>query len=86
MKYMNPIEEAKNLVDKFTLYLGTDIDGEEFFVDKLDAKRCATIAAHTIMEFINSNVVPYTYDKDSMKAVILNRQYYIKVIQEIEKL
>lgn len=83
---MNPFAEANDLVNKFTLYLGTDIDGKECFVDKREAKLCATIAAQTIMEFINSNVVPYTYDKDSMKAVILNRQHYIKVKQEIEKL
>ncbi len=86
MKYMNPINEAKDLVDKFTLFLGTDKNGDECFVDRLEAKRCADISVDIILDFLKFNVVPYTYDKDSMKAVIANKQHYIKVKQEIENL
>ena len=86
MRFMNPIEEAKDLFDKFTLYLGTDADGIEYYVNELEAKRCANIAVHLILTFINSNVVPYTYDKDSMKTLISNKQHYIKVLNEIDKL
>ena len=86
MRFMNPIEEAKDLFDQFTLYLGTDADGIEYYVNDLEAKRCANIAVHLILTFINSNVVPYTYDKDSMKTLISNRQHYIKVLNELDKL
>jgi hypothetical protein len=41
---MTAKEEAEELVKSFTLYLGTDADGEECYVDKLEAKRCALIA------------------------------------------
>jgi hypothetical protein len=77
MRYMNPIEEAKELVDKFTV-VGLQQREEGY--------QCALIAVDTILDFIKFNVVPYTYDKDSMKAVIDNKQHYIKVKKEIEKL
>ena len=83
---MNPDEEAKDLFDQFTLYLGTDEEGIEYYVNELEAKRCAYVAVNLILTFINSNVVPYTYDKHSMKNLIYNKQHYIKVLQEIEKL
>jgi hypothetical protein len=86
MRYMKPIEEAQDLFEKFTLYLGTDIEGIAYYVNDLEAKRCANISVHLILDFISSNVVPYTYDKDSMKNLIANRQHYIKVLKEIEKL
>ena len=86
MRYMNPAEEAKDLFDQFTLYLGTDEEGIEYYVNDLEAKRCALIAVNLILTFINSNVVPYTYDKDSMKNLISNKQHYIKVLNEINKL
>ncbi len=86
MRYMNPAEEAKDLFDQFTLYLGTDVEGIEYYVNELEAKRCAHIAVNLILTFINSNVVPYTYDKDSMKNLISNKQHYIKVLNEIDKL
>jgi len=86
MRYMNPIKEAQDLFEKFTLYLGTDSEGVEYYVNDLEAKRCADIAVHLILYFISSNVIPYTYDKDSIKAIKANREHYIKVLNEIEKL
>ena len=86
MRYMNPTEEAKDLFDQFTLYLGTDAEGIEYYVNELEAKRCVHIAVNLILTFINSNVVPYTYDKDTMKNLISNKQHYIKVLNEIDKI
>lgn len=37
-------KKARELVDKFTIYLGTDAVGEEYYASQLDAKRCALIA------------------------------------------
>jgi hypothetical protein len=74
---MNPIVEAKDLVDKFTV-VGLQQREEGY--------QCALIAVDIILDFIKFNVVPYTYDKDSMKAVISNKQHYIKVKKEVEKL
>lgn len=78
MKYMNPIKEAEELLDKFSM----PINGHK----NIYYKQCAIISIDKILDFIASNVVPYTYDKDSMKAVIANKQHYIKVKKEIEKL
>jgi hypothetical protein len=51
---MNPAEEAKDFFDQFTLYLGTDEEGIEYYVNELEAKRCALIAVNLILTFINS--------------------------------
>ena len=72
---MNPKEKAIDLIKKFTLYLGTDINGKEFFVSELDAKRCALIAVNEIIaanHIWHEGTIPYTY--------------WMNVKKEIEKL
>lgn len=67
---MTPKEKAEELVDKFTLYLGTDVTGQEYYVNELDAKRCALIAVDEILQL----------------CPLANRDYWEQVKQEIEKL
>lgn len=86
MMFLNAALEAKVLVESFTLYLGTDAEGNECFVETLDAKRCAIIAVDKILDFIQYNIQPYTYDEDSMSNVKYNIKYYNCVKEEIEKL
>jgi hypothetical protein len=72
---MNPKEKAIDLIKKFTLYIGTDINGEECFVSELDAKRCALIAVNEIIAanpMWHEGTIPYTY--------------WMNVKKEIEKL
>ncbi len=47
---MSPKTKAKELVDKFTLYLGTDVTGAKYYVNELEAKRCALIAVDEILK------------------------------------
>jgi hypothetical protein len=82
MRYMNAKEEAKDLIGKYAFHTLRDFSDENFE----ETRQCALVAVDKILDFITYNVVPYTYDKDSMKAVISNKQHYIKVKQEIEKL
>ena len=88
MKEMNAMVEAKKMIahfqyeDNLGIAENTGVEG----ISSSQAKQCATIAVELILEFIRCNVTPYTYDKDSMEAVISNRQHYNKVKQEIEKL
>ena len=46
---MTAKEKAIELVDKFTLYLGTDVNGDECYVDILEAKQCALICVDEIL-------------------------------------
>jgi len=71
---ITPQKKAKELVDKFRLYLGTDAVGEEYFTSDLDAKRCALIAIDEIIKFGNEQGI-----REPM-------MYYYKVKEEIEKL
>lgn len=80
---MNAKVEAMELINSFTLYLGTDVTGEEYYTSELEARRCADIAVDKILDFIRYNVAPYTYDKDSMEAVESNLEHYTKVKKEI---
>ena len=48
---MTEKEKAIELVDKFTLYLGTDVNGDECYVDVIEAKQCALICVDEILEF-----------------------------------
>ena len=47
---MKAKEEAIELVDKFTLYLGTDVNGDECYVDIIEAKQCALICVDEMLE------------------------------------
>jgi len=47
---MTPKEKVKELVEKYTLYLGTDVNGDECYVDIMEAKRCALICVDEILE------------------------------------
>lgn len=83
MKHMNAKVEATELYNKFynTSSHPHHVESRQQF-----AKQCALIAVDVILDFIKWNYIPYTYDKDSMEAVISNKQHYIKVKNEIEKL
>ena len=48
---MKAKEKAKELVDRFTLYLGTEVNGDECYVDIIEAKQCALICVDEILEF-----------------------------------
>jgi hypothetical protein len=76
---MNPKEKAIDFIKKFTLYLGTDINGKEFFVSELDAKRCALIAVN---EIIAANPHSNPFNTPIYKTI----DYWLKVKIEIEKL
>ena len=88
MRYMNPKQEAEDLVALFEYKnnLGIAFDTGIEGINKEQAKECAKVAVCKILDFIRYNVTPYTYDNKSMESVIINRQHYIKVIQEIEQL
>jgi len=85
---MNPIVEAKDLVtlfeyeDNLGIAENTGIEA----IDKKQAKECAIITVDKIIDFIHCNVVPYTYDEDSMIHLANNIEHYTKVKKEIEKL
>ena len=67
---MTPKEKAIELVYKFTLYLGTDVTGQEYYARELDAKKCALIAVDEILQL----------------CPLANRDYWEQVKQEIENL
>ena len=69
---MTAKDKAKELIDKFTLYLGTDVSGEECYVDILEAKQGALLCVDEIVK--NTLQVPQVLD------------YWNEVKQEIEKL
>ena len=69
---MTPKEKAKELVDKFTLYLGTEVNGDECYVDIIEAKRCALIC---VDEMIGNYEEKYKYCK--------SKQFLEEVKQEI---
>jgi hypothetical protein len=77
-KRMTPKEKAEELFNKFTLYLGTDAEGIEYYVNDLEAKRCAIIAVDEILWLLNE----IDYDTYSYNAIV----FYNEVKQEIEKL
>lgn len=79
---MEPKEKARELVKKFTLYLGTDAVGEEYYASELDAKRCALIAVDEIVEIFEFMVASNLENHQFM--AILN--YWDEVKQEIEKM
>lgn len=70
---ITPKEKARDLVNKFTLFLGTDLEGNEYYVEQLEAKQCALIAVDEMLK-----VAFFADDK------IYN--FYLEVKQEIEKL
>ena len=70
---MTAKEKAIELVDKFTLYLGTDVNGDECYVDILEAKQCALICVDEILREI-----PKRFDSEE--------RYWEDVKKEIGKL
>ena len=75
---MTPKEKAEELFDKFTLYLGTDAEGIEYYVNELEAKRSALIAVDEIL-----NAIDWDYYEGSSGT---EHNYWKEVKQEIEKL
>ena len=73
---MKAKEKAKELVDKFTLFLGTGGDGTEFYVELLEAKQCALICVEEMIEVANA-----VGDSDDWPAM----EYY-EIRKEIENL
>ena len=71
---MKAKEKAKELVDKFTLYLGTDVNGDECYVDVIEAKQCALICVDSILSIY------------AVKCRIGLSSYWQEVKQEINKL
>lgn len=79
---MTPKEKAKELVDKYWVYLraGLMYDDEA----KEDAKHCALIAVDEMMEVYASALVALGYSKEEAAAV--ESPYLKEVKQEIEKI
>jgi hypothetical protein len=71
---MTPKEKAEELFNKFTLYLGTDAEGIEYYVNDLEAKQCALIAVDELIKFGNEQGI-----REPM-------MYWHKVKEELEKL
>ena len=76
---MTPKEKAEELVEKFTLYLGNDNGGTEYYVDELDAKRGALICVDEILQTTPNEVMSY-------KPFIMNTDYWQEVKEEVNKL
>jgi len=76
---MTTKEKAKELVEKFRFYLGNSNDGEEFYVDDLDAKQCALICVDEILKSLN-NI------EGQHSTLYEEEDYFKEVKQEIEKL
>ena len=70
-------EKAKELVDKFTLYLGTDVNGDECYVDVLEAKQCALICIDEMLSI---------YDAEGYDSEDYGMFYLEEVKQELNKL
>ena len=73
---MTAKEKAIELVDKFTLYLGTDVNGDECYVDIIEAKQCALICVDEMIK----NII-WSSDFNGSK-----RKELEEVKQEINKL
>jgi hypothetical protein len=72
---MNPKKKAKELVSKFTIYLGNDINDNEVWTDILEAKLYASLAVEEIMKALDDVLFPNPFS-----------QYWEEVKKEIEKL
>jgi predicted transcriptional regulator len=72
----SPKEKAKELVDKYWIYLRAGLLYDEEAKD--DAKHCAIIAAREMLEEIKE----HKYDDSSAIRII----YWFKVINEIGKI
>ena len=68
--------KAEELVEKFTLYLGNDNGGTEYYVDELDAKRGALICVDEMIEALRIN--------EWQNRLVI--EFYEEVKQEINKL
>ena len=77
---MTAKEKAIELVDKFTLYLGTDVNGDECYVDIIEAKRCALICVDEILEFA------YDVEWEKREEAVSKLKFLKEVKQEINKL
>jgi len=77
---MTAKEKAKELVDKFTLYLGTDVNGDECYVDIIEAKRCALICVDEILEFA------YDVEWEKREEAVSKLKFLKEVKKEINKL
>jgi len=62
---MTAKEKAIELVDKFTLYLGTDVNGDECYVDVIEAKQCVLICVDEKIE----TLLPYAGLLDIKKTI-----------------
>ena len=77
---MTAKEKAIELVDKFTLYLGTDVNGDECYVDIIEAKRCALICVDEILEFA------YDVEWEKREEAVSKLKFLKEVKKEINKL
>ena len=77
---MTAKEKVIELVDKFTLYLGTDVNGDECYVDIIEAKRCALICVDEILEFA------YDVEWEKREEAVSKLKFLKEVKQEINKL
>ena len=77
---MKAKEKAIELVDKFTLYLGTDVNGDECYVDIIEAKQCALICVDKILEFA------YDIEWEKKEEAVSRLKFLKEVKQEINKL
>lgn len=67
---MTPKEKAIDLIKKFTLYLGTDIKGNECFVNELEAKQCALITVDELLLLsLWTDSAIYDYWKEVKKEI-----------------
>ena len=73
---MTAKEKAIELVDKFTLYLGTDVNGDECYVDILEAKQCALICVDEMLGI---------YDIEGYDGDDIEMAYLEEVKQELNK-
>ena len=74
---MTAKEKAIELVDKFTLYLGTDVNGDECYVDVIEAKQCALICVDEMLGI---------YDIEGYDGDDIEMAYLEEVKKEINKL
>jgi hypothetical protein len=79
---MTSKEKAKELLKTFTLFLGDDGALKEYWTDKLEAKRNASLAIAEIYK-LPLKVGQYF---DSEKNIEMYYSYWEEVKQEIEKL
>ena len=77
---MKAKEKVIELVDKFTLYVGTDVNGDECYVDILEAKQCALICVDEILEFA------YDVEWEKREEAVSKLKFLKEVKKEINKL